>query len=129
MKIRVRREAFLKDCRLAERVLPERVVDPAMGCLLLRAEEDTCTLQAVGPEAALLLRVLAVREEPGEALLPAGQALAILREAAAEELSLEADAGRVRVRGEGALFDLEAPRPSQLPALGPFPERTCHRLP
>jgi DNA polymerase III sliding clamp (beta) subunit (PCNA family) len=94
MKIRVRREAFLKGCRLAERVLPDRVVDPARGCLLLQAEGGACTL-----------RVAAVPEESGEALLPAGQALAICREVAAEELSLEAAAGRVRVRAEGALFD------------------------
>jgi DNA polymerase-3 subunit beta len=128
MKIRVRREAFVKGCRLAERVLPDRVVDPARGCLLLQAEGGACTLRAVGPEAALLLRVAAIQEEPGEALLPAGQALAICREVAAEELSLEAAAGRVRVRAEGALFDLEAPRPSAPPAPGPFPEGACHRL-
>ena len=128
MKIRVRRETFLKGCRLAERVLPDRVADPAMGCLRLRAEGGACTLRAVGPEAALLLRLAAVPEEPGEALLPAGQALAICREVAAEELSLEAAAGRVRVRAEGALFDLEAPRPSALPAPGPFPEGACRRL-
>jgi DNA polymerase-3 subunit beta len=135
MKIRVRREAFLKDCRLAERVLPERVVDPAMGCLLLRAEEGACTLRAVGPEAAVLLRVSAVVEEAGEALLPAGQALAILREAAAEEVALESAAGRVLVRGEGALFDLEAPPPSAglhpplRELVGPIPKGACHRLP
>jgi DNA polymerase-3 subunit beta len=129
MKIRVGREAFLKGCRLAERVLPERMVDPATGCLLVRAEDGTCTLRAAGPEAALLLRVPVVMEEPGEALLPAGETLAILREAAAEELALESAAGRVQVRGEGALFDLEAPRPSQLPAPGPFPQGTGHRLP
>src|SRR5207237_193244 len=109
VKIRVQRGPFLKGCRLVDRALPERLVEPAAGRLLLQAREGACTLQVVGNQVGLRLDVPAVVEEAGEALLPARQALAVVREVTAEEFSLESAPGRVRAWGEGAEFLLDSP--------------------
>jgi DNA polymerase-3 subunit beta len=129
MKVRLRRELFLQGCRLAERGLPQRPAGSRLGRLLLQAQDDTCTLHAVGSDVGLRLDVPAVVEEPGEALVAARHALAIVREAAADELTLESSPGRVRARGEDAEFLLEVPPQGRPLALGPFPEGACHLIP
>ncbi len=110
----VERESLLEGCRLAERVLPARATDPGCAHLLLRAEGAGCTLQAAGSDAALCLRLPAGVEQPGAALLPARQVLTILRQTDAEVL-LQSSAGRVRLEGEGAEFDLATPDPGRIP--------------
>jgi DNA polymerase-3 subunit beta len=127
MKIRLRRESFLLGCRLAGRGLPRRPVGP--GRLLLRAEGTACVLHAVGPEVGLRLEVPAAVDEPGDALLPTREALAVMSRAVADEVTLESAPGRVRALGEGAEFLLEEPGPGAPAALGPFPDGPCHLLP
>src|SRR5438094_300250 len=109
MMILIERGPLLEGCRLAERLLPCRTTDLARSHLLLRAAERSCTLQAEGAEAAVCLGLPAEVEEPGEVLLPARQALAILRRSDAEVLRLETIPGRLRLLGEGACFDLVIP--------------------
>ena len=128
MKVLVERGLLLEGCRLAGRLLPARTTDPARAHLLLQAGEGTCTLHAAGAEMGLRLGLPADVEQPGQALLPAKQALAILREADAEVLLLETAPGRVRVLGEGAEFDLAAPEPNRLAPVEPFPGGGCHAL-
>jgi DNA polymerase-3 subunit beta len=129
VKIRVPREALLEACKLADRVAPPRSVHPAVGQLLADAREGGCTLQATDLEVSLRLEVGAVVEEPGQALLPVRQALAILREAGADEVAIESFPGRVWLRGQGAEFELEAGDPGRFPLVGPFPEGPCSLLP
>src|SRR5688572_12525446 len=94
MRILVERDLFLESCRLAERVLPARTTDVSRAHLLVQAGGDTCTLHATGAGIALRLGVPAEVEQPGQALLPARQAVAILREAEADVLLLESMPGR-----------------------------------
>ncbi|HKB34813.1 MAG TPA: DNA polymerase III subunit beta [Gemmataceae bacterium] len=128
MRILVERGLFLEGCRLAERVLPARTTDVSRAHVLVQAGGDTCTLHAAGAGIALRLGVPAEVEQPGQALLPARQALAILREAEADVLLLESAPGRVRVAGEDAEFDLASPDPGRLAPVEPFPGGACHRL-
>ncbi len=129
MKIQVRRQPFLKGCRLAERVFPPRLVESSFGRLLLQAHASSCTLYAVGSEVALRLEMPATVAEAGEAMLSARHALAVAREADAEELTLESGDGLVRARGEGAEFVLETPGPIRHSASGSTPEGVCQLLP
>jgi DNA polymerase III subunit beta len=129
MMMLVERDVLLKGCRLAGRVLPERATAPGSAHLLLQAAGAGCTLHATGSGVAVRLGLPADVEQPGQVLLPARQALAILREADAEVLRLETAPGRVRVLGEGAEFDLAAPEPERLAPVEPFPAGACHRLP
>ena len=126
--ILVERGPLLEGCRLAEKVLPPRPIDRARVHLLLQAQPGACTLQAAGSEAAVRLGLPAEVEEPGGKSLPARQALAILREADAEVLRLESTPGRLRLLGEGAVFDLAVPAPQSLAPVEPFPEGPCHQI-
>src|SRR5215831_7154275 len=128
MRVLVERGPFLESCRLAERVLPARTTDVSRAHLLVQAGGDTCTLHAAGTGIALRLGVPAEVEQPGQALLPARQTLAILREAEADVLLLESTPGRVRVAGEEAEFDLASPNPTRLSPVEPFPDGACHRV-
>src|SRR5437763_5629201 len=128
MRILVERSLFLESCRLAGRVLPARTTDVARAHLLMQAGGDTCILHAAGAGVALRLGVPADVEQPGQALLPARQALAILREAEADVLLLESAPGRVRVAGEEAEFDLASPDPTRVSPVEPFPGGACHRV-
>ena len=128
MRLLVERNLLLEGCRLAGRLLPARTTDPARAHLLLQAGDAVCTLHAAGFDTGLRLGLPAEVEQPGQVLLPARQALAILREAEAEVLLLETAPGRVRVLGEGAEFDLAAPEPQRLAPVEPFPGGACHSL-
>jgi DNA polymerase-3 subunit beta len=128
MRVLVERGLLLEGCRLAGRLLPARTTDPARAHLLLQAGGDVCTLHAAGIEMGLRLGLPADVEQPGQVLLPARQALAILREADAEVLLLETAPGRVRVLGEGAEFDLASPEPQRLAPVEPFPGGACHAV-
>jgi DNA polymerase-3 subunit beta len=124
----VERERLLEGSRLAEALLPART--PARAHLLLEARGATCTLHAAGPDVALRLTLPADVEQPGAALLPARQALAILRRTDAEVLLVEsAAAGRLRLEGEGAEFDLKTPDPGRLPDPTPLPPGAGHPIP
>lgn len=60
-----------------------------------------CTLMATDLELGIRLEVLGIKvEEPGEALLPTGRLIAILREATDEELTIEAAPDKCVVRGQ-----------------------------
>src|SRR5205823_6591651 len=93
MKVTINREALLAACRLAGRLLPEHPLSPVEEHFLLRTGEGAGSLRAAGPEAFLRLPLPLQIERPGEALLPARSAVAVLRAATADELSLEASAG------------------------------------
>jgi DNA polymerase-3 subunit beta len=129
MKIQVERDALLRGCRLADRVLPDRVVGPAPGRILLQAGAGTCTLHAVGSDLALRLELPSRVEEGGEAWLPARRALAVVREAADDAVTLESIPGRVRARGERAEFLLDVPDTPRPGAVPLFPDGACHLLP
>ena len=68
-------------------------------------------------------------DHPGEALLPARAALAILRTAPIEELSLEGSAGGLVMRWPGACYRLESPAGSPLPPDEAVPAGPCLLLP
>jgi DNA polymerase-3 subunit beta len=126
MKVAICRADLLEGCRLADRVLPERPVGPVAGHILLSADENGCTLHAADHDLTLRQDLTASVGSPGQALLPARTALNILREADAEELTLEARPGRLVIRGPGALFDLHVPPPALYPPGEPFPGGPCH---
>jgi DNA polymerase-3 subunit beta len=128
MRILVERNLFLESCRLAGRVLPARTTDVARAHLLVQASAATCTLHAAGAGIALRLEVPAEVEQPGQALLPARQTLAILREAEADVLLLESVPGRVRVAAEEAEYDLASPAPTPLLPVESFPGGACHHV-
>src|SRR6516162_11562498 len=94
------REGLLSACQLASAAVPARDVKPILRNLKAIAGDGRCTLMATDMEIGIRLDVQGLTiEEPGEAILPAGRLIAILREARDSELSIEADPSSCLVKG------------------------------
>ena len=82
MKATCHREGLLSACQLVSAALPAREVKPILRNIKAVADKERCTLIATDMELAIRREVRGLEVyEPGEAILPAVQLLAILREA------------------------------------------------
>jgi DNA polymerase-3 subunit beta len=124
MNIVVRREALLAGCRLAERAVAERGIEPVLHHALLETREGGCMLRATNREMELSTAVEAEVHVPGQTLLPVSVVLGIVREVrgsagapetGAETLTLTAAPGRLAIRGPEAVFELEVPDAEAFP--------------
>ncbi len=129
MKVLCHREGLLSAFQLASVALPARDLKPVLRNLKAIAETDRCTLLATDLELGIRLEVRGVKvEEPGEALLPAGKMLAILRESTDEELSIEADAKACLIRGQFNEFEMGGEDPAEFPDVPAFKGESYHEL-
>jgi DNA polymerase-3 subunit beta len=129
MQVVVRRASLLEACKLAEKAVAVRPVDPVLTNLLLEASEGACFLSATDRMVGVRLPVPGQVEQGGQALVPARQFLGILREAPEEELAIRAEPGRVWVRGGDAEFELRSDDASLFPAIPSFPDGLADELP
>jgi DNA polymerase-3 subunit beta len=130
MKVTCHREGLLSGVQLASVAVPARGPKPILQNLKAIAEDDRCTLLATDLELGIRLEVRGVRvEEPGEAILPGGRMLAILRESTDEELSIEADAQACTVRSQYNEFEMGSEDPADFPEVPAFSEEKYHELP
>jgi DNA polymerase-3 subunit beta len=121
VNLTLKREALLTACRLAARLLPEHPISPAEQHFLLRAGATTSSLRSAGPQASLSQPLVAQVEQPGEVLLPARAAVAILRATTADEVTLEGSGAAVVLHWPGARYRLESPATSLFPPDEPVP--------
>jgi DNA polymerase-3 subunit beta len=129
MKVRCHREGLLSAFQLAGSVVPSRDLKPVLRNLKTIAEPDRCTLLATDLELGIRLEVRGITvEEPGEALLPAGKVLAILRESTDDELAIEADAQTCLVRGQFNEFEMGGEDPADFPDVPAFTGDKFHEL-
>jgi DNA polymerase-3 subunit beta len=130
MKVRCHREGLLSAFQLASVAVPARDLKPILRNLKTIAEADRCTLLATDLELGIRLEVRGIRvEEPGAALLPAGRVLAILRESADEELSIEANEQTCLVRGQLNEFEMGGEDPGDFPDVPAFTGDKYHEMP
>src|ERR1700730_10092883 len=121
MKVLCHREGLLSAFQLAGVAVPSRDLKPVLRNIKAIADGDRCTLLATDLELGIRLEVRGVKvEEPGEALLPAGRTLAILRESGDEELAIEADAQTSVVLGQFNEFEMGGEDPSDFPDVPSF---------
>ena len=129
MKVLCHREGLLSAFQLASIAVPGRDLKPILRNVKTIADGDHCTLLATDLELGIRLDVRGVKvEEPGAALLPSGKMLAILRESADEELSVEADAQTCMVRGQFNEFEMGGEDPGDFPDVPTFTEEQYHEL-
>src|SRR6476659_7238654 len=101
MKVTCHREGLLAACQIAAAAVAPRDVKPVLRNLKAIVEDDRCTLMATDLELGIRLEVRGVRvEEPGEALLPSSRLIAILRESADEEMTIDANPDKCIIRGQ-----------------------------
>jgi DNA polymerase-3 subunit beta len=129
MKVRCHREGLLSAFQLASVAVPSRDLKPVLRNLKTLAEPDRCTLLATDLELGIRLEVRGITvDEPGEALLPAGKVLAILRESTDDELAIEADAQTCLVRGQFNEFEMGGEDPADFPDVPAFTGDNFHEL-
>ncbi|MCI0464144.1 MAG: DNA polymerase III subunit beta [Gemmataceae bacterium] len=129
MKLLCRRERLLSAFQLASVAVPARDLKPVLRNVKAVVAEDRCSLLATDLELGIRLEVPDVPvEAPGEALLPAGRMLAILRESTDEELAVEADMDACLVRGEHTEFEMGGEDPATFPDVPAFPGERYHEV-
>jgi DNA polymerase-3 subunit beta len=129
MKALCHREGLLSACQLASAAIPAKDVKPILKNLKAVAGSDRCSLMATDLEVGVRLEVMGLEvEEPGEAILPAGKLVAILREARDEKLSIEADPSACVIRGASLEFEMPSEDPALFPDLPVFEEDKYHEM-
>lgn len=129
MKTVCHREGLLAACQLASAAITARDVKPVLRNLKAVVDKDRCILMATDLELGIRLEVRGVKvDEPGEALIPSARMIAILRESADEELTVEATPDACFVRGQHNEFEMPGEDPAAFPDLPTFAEEKYHEL-
>jgi DNA polymerase-3 subunit beta len=124
MKFSAPRTSLLSELQLVTRAASTRSAIPALGGVLLSAEDGSLRLAATDTEMGLTSATTASIEQPGSVLLPARLFLDVVRVADGETVTLEqaSDGAGVSIVSERAAFTVRA-LPTQdfprLPALDP----------
>src|SRR5437016_8971784 len=129
MKIVCHREGLLAACQLASAAIATRDVKPVLRNIKAIVDSDRCTLMATDLELGIRLEVRGIKvDEPGEALLPTGRLVNILRESTDEEMTIEAGPDKCVVRGNTNEFDMPGEDASAFPDVPAFAEEKYHEL-
>jgi DNA polymerase-3 subunit beta len=129
MKTVCHREGLLAACQLVSVAVPSRDVKPILRNFKAIADGDRCTLIATDTEVGVRMEVRGVKvDESGEAILPAGRMLAILRESTDDEMTVEAGPDACVLRGALNEFEMPGEDPSIFPDFPTFAETKYHEL-
>jgi DNA polymerase-3 subunit beta len=129
MKVVGHREGLLTACQLASAAVAARDIKPVLRNLKAVVEDERCTLMATDLELGIRLEVRGVKvEDPGEALLPTGRLVSILRESTDDELTIEANIESCVVKGARNEFEMPGEDPSAFPDIPSFAEEKYHEL-
>lgn len=129
MRITCHREGLLAATQLVAVAVPSRDVQPVLRNIKAVVDGDRCTLVATDAEVGIRMEVRSVHvDEPGEALLPAGRLLSILRESYDDEVVIEADADACTLRGTHTEYEMPADDPAHYPDFPNFAEDKFHEV-
>ena len=129
MKMVSHREGLLSACQLASTAVAAKEVKPVLRNLKAVVEDERCTLMATDLELGIRLEVRGIKvEEPGDALLPAGRLISILREATDEELTIQASMDATIITGSSTEFEMPGEDPAAFPDIPSFAEEKYTEL-
>jgi len=130
MKALFDREALHTAFQLVSSVVPARSPKVILQNVKLSATKDQVVLVATDMEVVgIRLDVRGVKvEEQGEALLPTGRLMSILRESMDEEIRVEADASSCLIKGQYSEFELPGEDPQQYPDVPSFDSSNYHQI-
>ena len=130
MKASCNREGLLTAVQVAAGVIPARTPKPILRNFKLElSKKEGATLLATDLELGLRYKVSGVEvEEEGQAILPSGELMKILREVNDERLVLESTNSGVRVAAASARFDLPGEDPLQFPEVAQFEAKGGHKI-
>jgi DNA polymerase III subunit beta len=128
MKLSAQRTALLSELQLVARAASTRSAIPALGGVLLSAEDGTLRLAATDTEMALTSTASASVDQPGSMLLPGRLLLDVVRVADGETVTLEgtADGSGASITSDRASFNVRTLPAQDFPRLpGLDPEQTA----
>lgn len=129
MRVVCHREGLLSACQVASVAVAARDVKPVLKNLKAIVADDRCTLMATDLELGIRLEVRGIKvEEPGEALLPTGRIVSILRESGDEEMTIEAGPDSCVVRGQTTEYEMPGEDPAIFPDVPTFDEEKYHEI-
>jgi len=133
MKVTCDRTALVDAINLVGGVVVARSPKPVLGCVYLKAEDQTLSLSATDLEIALAITTPRVEiPEAGEALIPAEKLNQIVRESSDTTLTIESEAEATHIRGEDAHFKIFGYPVADFPSIPSFqgePEFTIESAP
>jgi DNA polymerase III subunit beta len=127
MKLSAERTALLSQLQLVTRAASTRSAIPALGGVLLNAENGSLRLAATDTEMALTSKASASIDQPGSILLPARLLLDVVRVADGETVTLEGgtDGSGASITSDRASFNVRTLPAQDFPRLpGLDPEQT-----
>lgn len=121
MKIKIKRDSFLKVFQIASAVAPVRSPKTILQNVKLVVDKSGGVLSATDMEVGVRLQVPDVDvTSAGAAVIPVQRLSLILRESNDEFLTIEADGEKTVVEGHGSRFELQAQNPDEFPEVADF---------
>src|SRR4030042_2643862 len=100
MKANFNRSALAEALGLVTSIVPSRTPKPILRCVQITAGEKEVRICATDLEVGINYLISEVQvEEPGEAIVPAGRVLAVVRESVDDVLVLETAESTCQVKG------------------------------
>ena len=129
MILHCQRDGLLTACQLVSAAVATRTTTPILSNIKAIGERDRLTLVGTDREVGIRYELAGIRvEESGEAILPVGKLLSILRESPDPELTIDADERRCRVNTASSEFEMPSEDPAGFPDVPTFTEPKFHEL-
>ena len=115
------RDGLLNACQIAGVAIPARTTMPIYQNIKAIASKDQLTVMATDLEVGIRYEVRGIAvEEPGEAILPVGRVISILRESMDSEVRLDADERRARVNTSVSEYEMPGEDPTTFSDIADF---------
>jgi DNA polymerase-3 subunit beta len=130
MKLKCQRDGLLTACQLAGVAVAARTTKPILANVKAIAHDDALTLMATDLEVGVRYELRGIDvQRAGEAILPIGRLISILRESTDADVSLDAGDNGTLVRTTTGRFQLHGGDPAEFPDLPTFdPGSTYHEI-
>ncbi len=130
MKATCEREKLLHAFQMAASVAPARSPKPILQNVKLSLTSDSAILMGTDLEVGVRVEVPGFSvEAPGSVVLPRDRFGKILSESSDEQLRIESDGHKVRVRGDRSEFQLPSENPDEFPSVLAFEAEKYHEMP
>ena len=123
MKLTCDRLELSEALSLVATVVPARSPRPVLQNVCIRATKDQVEILATDLEVSLRATVKRVDvERPGEALVPAAKAVAIIRELSGDKVEISSEDRITTISADGSRFKIVGEDPAEFPAIPRFEE-------
>jgi DNA polymerase-3 subunit beta len=121
VKVKIKRDSFLKVFQVAAAVAPARSPKTILQNVKMDVTKDSGLLTATDMEVGVRLTIPDLEvDTPGTAVIPVQRLSLILRESSDEFLFIESDPDKTLVTGQSSRFELQSQNPDEFPDVADF---------